>query len=122
MVWNAGTCKVKDLASLYMILKYQIDEDKAGLAIGDFIFDAMRCKVGACLEYSYAPMYIWSKYPGKVAPMWNLTSLFSPLIWAYTFGSISIMICFLLFSSKVYSMMGLKRDLTTQELVLIPIR
>ena len=82
----------------------------------------MRCDVGLCLENYYGPMFIFSKFPEKSPPMWNLISLLPPLIWGCTFASLCIIVVFFMISAKLYANMGLKKNIKTEEITLVPFR
>ena len=107
----------------FVIQKFiKIHEDKADLAIGDFAFGLSRCTTGLCLENGYGPMNFFTKYPPKSPPMWNLINLFPPLIWGYTFLSIFFILLFFIISTKLYSKIGLRENIITEEILLVPFR
>ena len=70
----------------------------------------------------YESKYFFSKYPAKVAPMWNLTKLLSPFLWICTFVSIFVVFSYFVLSAKVYSIIGFKKDLKYEEIILMPFR
>ena len=92
------------------------------MAIGNFLFDEKRCSVATCLEMMYQTKYFFSKFPSRVAPMWNLSKLLSPIQWSFTFASIFLVLSFFVFSAKVYSFIGFKKDIKNIEVILMPVR
>lgn len=100
----------------------QIDTDRAGLAVGLFQFTEQVCAVTLCIEMDYGPLYLFSKYPERVAPFWNLIQLLPPLIWGLILISIILVIFIFQLSSLIYSKLGLKKNIIFKDLVLIPVR
>ena len=100
----------------------KIDTDQADMAIGSFMFDNGRCSVTICLAMDWAPDYLFSKYPDRVAPVWNLVNLFTPLLWGLVFVSIILVFLFFQLSTFLYSKMGFRNSIVSEEIVLIPIR
>ena len=103
-------------------MTFQIDTDKAGMAIGRFVFSVERCSVTACISMDYSPYYFFSKYPERKDPIWNLVNLLSPLIWGLVVISIILVILMFKMSSFIYTKLGHRKSIMTEEMVLIPIR
>ena len=92
------------------------------MAIGSFGFTEQRCSVTVCIATAYVPTHFFSKFPGRVSPIWNLAKLFPPLIWVLVFVSIILVTLMFQFSSYIYQKMGLRKSIISEEMVLIPLR
>ena len=69
---------------------------------------------------SYDAWYWWTRYPPEISKFWNLTKLFSPESWMWTFLTFILITVTLKFAS----VLGYKIGLTvgSEEVALIPFR
>ena len=78
-------------------------------------------KVGHCPPaVRYNPWYWWTRYPPEISKFWNLTKLFSPESWRWTFLTLLLITISLKFSTSVGSYLGMRSG--TEEVTLIPFR
>ena len=92
------------------------------MAVGLFSFSESRCSIAVCLATHYSPFFFFSKFPEKVAPIWNLIHLFPPLVWLIVFISITMVTLMFYFSSYIYCKMGIEKNIIQEEITLVPIR
>ena len=78
-----------------------------------------RCKRYECIPNSYQPFYLFSKFPEKVSPIFNLVNLFTPLIWGLTFMSVLLAVFYFTFSSWIYSKLGFGEHISSEEEILL---
>ena len=90
------------------------------MAVGTFFITLQRSTIGLCMEGMIQPLFFWSKYPEKVAPIWNLINLFPGDAWLFTFSSLALVTLFFTLSAKLYGKLGLKKRLQSLEIVLVP--
>ena len=80
-----------------------------------------RSKVALCPHaVRYAPLYWWTRYPQETTKYWNLTDLFHPEAWMWTFLTFILVSAALKFASVLGSKIGL--NVGSEELALIPFR
>ena len=61
-----------------------------------------RGEVAICAPgVSYFPMYWFSRYPARVAPIWNIVKVFDPISWILIFLSILFLSIFFLFRPEL---------------------
>ena len=113
---------LKKIQAISIKILLQLQREEAVLGVNIFIFDIPRCSVGYCIENNFQPFYFYSKYPEKLDPTWNLLRLFPPLIWAWTFASISATVIFFAVSAGVYKKMNMGYLLGEAEIGLFPFR
>ena len=78
-------------------------------------------KVGHCAHPTqYLPPYWWTRYPPEISKFWNLTQLFSPESWMWTFLTFFLIVISLKFAALAGSIQGLRSG--TEEVALIPFR
>ena len=82
---------------------YQIERDEADIVSpSDYLCFEARGKIASCAPSStYAPEYWFSRYPAKVAPIWNLLKLFDRTSWILILLSIISVTIFFFISAKV---------------------
>ena len=95
---------------------------EADIAVSQFLFSKERCEVVLCNEANYLPQYMFSKYPEKKDPTWNLIYLFPFNVWLIIFISIIGVALFFHISSKVYIKWGMKDILASESIDLYPFR
>ena len=78
-------------------------------------------KVGHCPpSVYYEPQYWWTRYPVETSKFWNLTKLFRPEAWMWTFLSFFLITVTLWFASLLGTKVGL--NVGSEEVALIPFR
>ena len=78
-------------------------------------------KVGHCPPpVHYAPYYWWTRYPPEISKFWNLTRLFSPESWMWTFLTFLLIAITFKFATLVGGYLGMRSG--TEEIALIPFR
>lgn len=92
------------------------------MALGGFGMNIDRCGVASCMEIGFFPTNFFSKYPGMQSPVWNLITLFPPLIWGLVLICLILMVMFFSISSKFYEKIGMEKYLIHEEILLVPIR
>ena len=123
LVWHDWSCKLNPSFEKFKHFYIRkIERDEADLAVGVFALSPERCEVCQCIENDFNPRNFYTKYPAKVAPIWNLINLVPPDIWMYIFLSLFWVVIFFLISSKVYTKMGFRSYLGQEEILLVPIR
>ena len=61
-----------------------------------------RGEVAICAPgVSYFPMYWFSRYPARVAPIWNIVKVFDPISWILISLSILFVSIFFFFSARI---------------------
>ena len=69
---------------------------------------------------SFQPFYWFTRYPQETTKFWNLTDLFHPEAWMWTFMTFILITVLLKFTSVLGSRIGLK--IGSEEVALIPFR
>ena len=69
---------------------------------------------------SYEPLYCWTRYPQETTKFWNLTNLFYPEAWMWTFLTFILVTVTLKIASVLGSKIGL--NIGSEEVALIPFR
>ena len=69
---------------------------------------------------SFEPHYWWTRYPQETTKFWNLTNLFHPEAWMWTFLTFILITVTLKFASVLGSKIGL--NVGSEEVALIPFR
>ena len=86
-----------------------------------FAYTFNRCKVALCPHaLNFGPMYWWTRYPQETTKFWNLTNLFHPEAWMWTFLTFILVTVSLKFASVLGSRIGL--NVGSDEVALIPFR
>ena len=80
-----------------------------------------RSRVALCPHtVGYKPLSWWSRYPQETTKFWNLTNLFHPKAWMWTFLTFILITVALKFASVLGSKLGL--NVCSVEVALIPFR
>ena len=80
-----------------------------------------RSKVALCPHaVSFQPFYWWTRYPQEITKYWNLTNLFHPEAWMWTFLTFILITVTLKFASLLGAKMGI--NVGSEEVALIPFR
>ena len=78
-----------------------------------------RSKVALCPHaVTYKHYYWWTRYPQETTKYWNLTNLFHPEAWIWTFLTFILVTLTLKFASVLGSRIGL--NVGSDEVALIP--
>ena len=78
-------------------------------------------KVGHCPPpKDYVPWYWWTRYPPEISKFWNLTRLFSPESWMWTFLTFLLIAITFKFATLVGGHLGMRSG--SEEVPLIPFR
>ena len=80
-----------------------------------------RSRVALCPHaVTFEPFYWWTQYPQETTRFWNLTNLFYPEAWMWTFFTFVLITVTLKLASIVGSKIGL--NVGSEEVALIPFR
>ena len=80
-----------------------------------------RSRVALCPHtVGYKPLSWWSRYPQETTKFWNLTNLFHPKAWMWTFLTFILVSVTLKLASLLESKLGL--NVGSEEVALIPLR
>ena len=100
---------------------FQIERDEADWAVYGLACTYNRSKVALCPHaVSFQHLYWWTRYPKETTKFWNLTNLFHPEAWMWTFLTFILFSVALKFASVLGSKIGL--NIGTEEMALIPFR
>ena len=87
----------------------------------DFSCTYGRSKVALCPHaVMFMPKYWWTGYPQETTKFWNLTKMFYPEAWMWTFLTFILIAVTLKFASVLGSKIGLNAG--SEEVALIPFR
>ena len=87
----------------------------------NFAYTYGRSKVALCPHATnYQPLYWWTRYPQETTKYWNLTNLFHPEAWIWTFLTFILVTVTLKFASVLGSKIVL--NIASVEVALIPFR
>ena len=104
-----------------LIKSIKIERDEADWAVFGFTHTYGRCGVALCPHaVSFMPRYWWTLYPQESTKFWNLTNLFYPEAWMWTFLTIILITVSLKLASLLGSKLGL--NVGSEEVALIPFR
>ena len=99
----------------------QIDSDEADWAVYGIGCTYSYSKVALCPHaVTYMPFYWWTRYPQETTKYWNLTNLFHPEAWMWTFLTFILVTVSLKFASFLGLRIGL--NVGSDEVALIPFR
>ena len=99
----------------------QIESDEADWAVYAIACTYDSSKVGLCPHaVSYEPFKWWTRYPQETTKYWNLTNLFHPEAWMWTFLTFILVTVILKFVSVLGSRIGL--SVGSDEVALVPFR
>ena len=91
------------------------------MAIPGFLCTYGRSKVALCSHaVTFGPLYWFTRYPQETTKYWNLTNLFHPEAWIWTFLTFILVTLTLKLASVLGSRIGL--DVGSEEVALIPFR
>ena len=120
--WTGALGKVRN-CNLYTIYPnaFQIESNEADWATPNFGCTYGRSTVALCAHaVSFQPFYWFTRYPQETTKFWNLTNLFSPEAWMWTFLTFILIAVSLKFTSVLGSQIGL--NIGSEEVPLIPFR
>ena len=105
----------------FIVIQHQVESGEADLAVPDVLCGGDLQRVGLCAPpTSYGPAYFWTRYPLERSKFWNLTHLFSPVSWMWTFLTFLLIVVSFKLASFVGTILGLRSG--SEEVTLIPFR